>query len=309
MIRRGENYMRLGGPIFKQVNSIEAAVNEHKRLGFGASYVNYIADNSEREEYKQAFAEADIVLAEFAAYCINILDTDFKLRQKNIDEICRRLEQAEMMGAKCCVMHGGSIETGGWGKANPENLSERSFIQTVRIVQDIIDRVKPASTKLVMETESYLFPDGPEEYLRLIEAIDRPGFAAHLDPVNIIASPRRFYRNGQFIKKCIALLGDNIISCHAKDLNMASVYPTIKIDETYIGDGVLDYDTYLTEVNKMDPAPTMMIEHLNETQLIRGLKYIYSKAAENNIVFRGSENRCELSEKAAGEVYFAPHQE
>ena len=300
--------MRLGGPIFKQVNSIEEAVNEHKRLGFGASYAKYIADASEREAYKQAFAEADIVLAEFGAYCINILDTDPKIRQENIDEICRRLEQAEAMGAKCCVMHGGSIETGGWGKANPENLSEKSFIETVKIVQDIVDRVKPETTKLVMETESYLFPDGPEEYLRLIDAIDRPGFAVHLDPVNIIASPRRFYKNGQFIKECIALLGNHIISCHAKDLNMAPIYPTIKIDETYIGDGVLDYDTYLTEINKMNPAPTMMIEHLNEAQLIRGLKFIYGKAAENNIVFEGSEKRQELSEENASEEYFAPHQ-
>jgi len=59
--------MRLGGPIFKKVQSVEEAVAEHKRLGFGASYVRYVEDNAEREEYKKAFAEADIVLAEFGA--------------------------------------------------------------------------------------------------------------------------------------------------------------------------------------------------------------------------------------------------
>lgn len=300
--------MRLGGPIFKKALSVEEAVAEHQRLGFGASYVSYIEDQSERDEYKQAFAEADIVLAEFGAYCINILDTDPKVRQANIDEICRRLEKADQMGAHCCVMHGGSIETGGWGKANPENLSEKSFIETVKIVQDIIDQVKPTTTKLVMETESYLFPDGPEEYLRFIDAIDRQEFAVHLDPVNIIASPRRFYKNGQFIRECIALLGKHIVSCHAKDLNMAPIYPTVKIDETYIGDGVLDYDTYLNEINRLNPTPTMMIEHLNESQLIKGLKFIYRKAAENNIVFEGSANRGELSEENTSEEYFAPHQ-
>lgn len=300
--------MRLGGPIFKTVTSVEEAVSEHKRLGFGASYVSYIEDKAERDEYKKAFAESDIVLAEFGAYCINILDTDAKLRQANIDEICRRLENAEEMGARCCVIHGGSVETGGWGKANPENLSEKSFIETVGIVQGILDRVNPKTAKLVMETESYLFPDGPEVYLRLINTVDRKGFAVHFDPVNIISSPRRYYFNGLFIKKCLALLGEHVVSCHAKDLNMAPIYPTVKIDETYIGDGVLDYNAYLGAISKLAPAPTMMIEHLNESQLIKGLKFIYRKAEENGIVFEGSQDRGELNEENAGQEYFAPHQ-
>jgi sugar phosphate isomerase/epimerase len=299
--------MRLGGPIFKKVRSVEEAVAEHKRLGFGASYVKYVDDNAEREEYKRAFGEADIVLAEFGAYCINILDTDPKLRQKNIDEICRRLEKADAMGARCCVIHGGSVETGGWGKANPENVSERSFIETVNIVRGIIDRVRPATAKLVMETESYLFPDGPEEYLRIIDAVGRKEFAVHFDPVNIIASPRRYYFNGQFIRKCLALLGEHVVSCHAKDLNMAPIYPTVRIDETYIGDGVLDYNAYLRAIAKLDPAPTLMIEHLNESQLVKGLKFIYRKAEENGIVFEGSQGRGEISEENAGTEYFAPH--
>lgn len=300
--------MRLGGPIFKKTTSVAELVTEHKRLGFGAAYVKYVEDKHEREEYRKALAEADIVPAEFGAYCINILDTNPKLRQANIDEICRRLEQADAMGARCCVIHGGSVETGRWGTANPENLSEKSFIETVKIVQGIIDRVKPDTTKLVMETESYLFPDGPEEYLRIINAVDRREFGVHFDPVNIIASPRRYYFNGQFIRKCLALLGDHVISCHAKDLNMAPVYPTVKIDETFIGDGVLDYDTYLREIRKLNRVPTLMIEHLNESQLIRGLKFIYRKAEENGIVFEGSADRVELSEENAGKEYFAPHQ-
>jgi sugar phosphate isomerase/epimerase len=301
--------MRLGGPIFKKVNGFEEEVALHKKLGFGAAYCKYIEHPSEREAYKLAFAEADIVLAEFGAYCINILDTDAVLRQKNIDEICRRLEQSDEMGARCCVIHGGSVETGGWGDANPLNMSEKSFAETVTIVQGILDSVEPQTTKLVMETESYLMPDSPEIYARLIEAIDRPSFAVHLDPVNIISSPWRYYNNAQFIKRCFAILGPWIVSCHAKDLNMPPKHATVRIDETYIGDGVLDYDTYLKEIDKLTPPPTLMIEHLNESQLIKGLKYIFKKAEQAGITFEGSEQREELLdvEGSSGE-WFAPHQ-
>ena len=300
--------MRLGGPIFSQVDSAEEAVTLHRKLGFGAAYCKYIEDPIKREEHIKAFAEADIVLAELGAYCINILDTDKVLRQQNIDEICKRLEWADEMGVRCCVMHGGSIQTDGWGNANPLNLSEKSFAETVEIIQSIIDRVKPQKTRLVMETESYLLPDSPEIYARLIEAIDRPQFAVHLDPVNIISSPRRFYNNAQFIKRCFALLGSWIVSCHAKDLNMPPKHATVQIDETYIGDGVLDYNTYLTEIDKLKPNPTLMIEHLNESQMIKGLKFIFSKAQEVGITFEGSQFREELAEvqNDSGE-WFAPH--
>lgn len=300
--------MRLGGPIFRKVDRFEEEVALHKKLGFGAAYCKFIEGQSQREEYKQAFAEADIVLAEFGAYCINILDTDFAVRQKNIYEICRRLEYADEMGVRCCVIHGGSVETGDWGNANPLNMSEKSYAETVSVVQGILDRVKPQTTKLVMETESYLLPDSPEIYARMIEAIDRPGFAVHLDPVNIISSPWRFYNNARFIKNCFALLGPWIVSCHAKDLNMPPKHATVQIDETFIGDGVLDYATYLQEIDKLNPAPTMMIEHLNESQLIKGLKFIFKKAEDVGITFEGSENREELADVAdsSGE-WFAPH--
>ena len=282
--------MRLGGPIFQPFTTIAAEVALHQQLGFGAAYCRYIADNTQRSTYKQAFAEADIVLAEFGAYCIKILDTNPVLRQKNIDEICRRLEYADEMGVRCCVMHGGSVETGDWGNANPLNMSEKSFYETVTAIQSILDRVQPTTTKLVIETESYLLPDSPEIYARLIEAVDRPGFAVHLDPVNIIASPRQFYYNAQYIKQCFSILGPWIVSCHAKDITMPAKHATVQINETFIGDGMLDYATYLTEIEKLNPAPTLMIEHLDEQQLHQGLQFIFAQAAAIGITFEGARH-------------------
>ncbi len=283
--------MRLGGPIFQQFTTITEEIALHQQLGFGAAYCRYIEDKTQRSTYKQAFAEADIALAEFGAYCINILDTNPVLRQKNIDEICCRLEYADEMGVRCCVMHGGSVETGDWGNANPLNMSEKSFYETVTAIQSILDRTQPTTTKLVIETESYLLPDSPEIYARLIENVDRPGFAVHLDPVNIIASPRQFYSNAQYIKQCFRILGPWIVSCHAKDINMPAKHATVQINETFIGDGMLDYATYLTEIEKLNPAPTLMIEHLDEQQLSQGLQFIFAQAANIGITFEGADRR------------------
>jgi sugar phosphate isomerase/epimerase len=276
--------MRLGGPVFDTADDPKALVDYHKKFSFSAAYVRPINDPVKLAEIRVAFAEANIVLAEYGAYGINLLETNLTLRQKNIDEICHRLEYSDQAGVRCCVIHGGSYETGGWGKPNPANLSEKAFEETVKVVQSIVDSVQPAHAKLVMETEKYVFPDDPDLYQRLVKAIDRPAFGVHLDPVNIVSSPKLFYTNSTFIADCFAKLGSYIVSCHAKDVTTVDHYP-YHITETYAGDGFLDYGVYLTELSKLPTDVPLMIEHLNAEQLPKAVDYLLRKAEEVGVSF------------------------
>lgn len=277
--------MRLGGPVFSDTKAPEALIRLHRDRGFSAAYSPYLADRAEREEFKHAFREAGIVLAEFGAFCLNISDPDADQRERHIAEICRRLRRADEMGALCCVMHGGSYNNQGCVKAHRENFSDRHVEYNVRTIQRILDEVQPQTTKLVLETESYVLPDSPELYLRMIRWIDRPSFAAHLDPVNLTLSPRRFYHSGDFIRRCFACLGAQLVSCHAKDTNLVD-HATSQLTETCLGDGGLDYDTYLTELSRLPQEPPLMIEHLTAEQLPRALAYIQTKAAALGLAFR-----------------------
>jgi len=276
--------MRLGGPVFNTSDDPQSLVESHQKNGFSAAYMPRIDDKGKLAEICAAYAEANILLAELGAYGINILDTDPALRQKNIDEICRRLAYADEVGVRCCVIHGGSYQTGGWGKPNPDNFSERAFAETVQAVQTIVDRVQPIRSKLVMETEKYVFPDDPDVYLRLIEAIDRPGFGVHLDPINIVSSPKLLYANGAFVRECFAKLGPHIVSCHSKDVTTIDKYP-YHITETYSGNGLLDYTAYLTELAQLDDDIPLMIEHLSAEQLPEARDFLLQKAQEAGVSF------------------------
>lgn len=276
--------MRLGGPAFDVPEEPQALVDFHRENGFSAAYMKRIDDKTKRDEIAAAYTEANIIMAEYGAYGINILETDSTLRQKIFDEICDRLAYADEVGVRCCVIHGGSYETGGWGKPNPENFSDRAFDDTVKAVQTIVDKVQPTQAKLVMETEKYVFPDDPDIYLRLIEAIDRDGFGVHLDPINIVSSPKLLYSNGDLVKACFDKLGPHIVSCHSKDVTTIDHYP-YHITESYTGDGQLDYDTYLTELAKLDDDIPMMIEHLNAEQLPLARDFLMEKADALGLAF------------------------
>lgn len=282
--------MRLGGPVFRQTKDVKELVAIHQSLGYSAAYSPYIEDAHERDEFKSAFKEADIVLAELGAYCLNISDPNATQQEANIREIIRKLQQAEEMGARCCVMHGGSYNNAGCVFGHPNNFSRENIEHNVKVIQRILDEVQPKVTKLVLETESYVLPDGPDLYLEILKEINRPGFAVHLDPINLMVSPRHVYNSGDFIRDCFAKLGPYIVSCHAKDTNLIE-HATVQITETYVGNGTLDYDAYLTELSQLHQDTSLMIEHLSEQELSTALSYVFGKAEALGLSFLHAEKR------------------
>lgn len=287
---RTDDKLRVGGVCFAESKDPQSLVDYHLRRGFSAAYDPGVEDEGQLEEIKAAFEEAGIVIAETPAYAINILDTDPELREKNIEEICRRLERAERVGSLCCVAHGGTVSTGGWFAHNPENFSQESFDTTVKIVRRIVDAVRPENAKLVLETESRLLPDSPEIYLKLVEAVDRSEFAVHLDPFNITSSPRRFYFSGDFIRRCFRKLGPHIVSCHAKDIQMVED-SQVHFRETFTGNGGIDYRAYISEIVKLENDVPMMMEHYPERQQDWGYEYICEQAAAVDVPVRHAELR------------------
>ncbi len=287
---RTDNKLRVGGQCFATDKTPEGLVTYHLRHGFSAAYDPGVEDTVLLEEIKAAYREAGIVIAETGAYALNILDTNPVLREQNFEKTCRRLERAERVGSLCCVGHGGTVSTGGWFAHNPENFSQASFDTTVSMVQRILDTVNPEHTTYVLETESRLLPDSPEIYRELVEAIDRPRFGVHLDPFNIISSPRRFYFSDDFIRQCFRLLGPYLVSCHSKDIKMVKDSQT-HFHETFTGDGEIDYRAYIAEIVKLEQDVPMMIEHFPERQQDWGYGYIVEQAAAVGVTVRNAELR------------------
>ncbi len=198
-LEKPNHKLRLGGVCFAD-KTPQALVDFHLRNGFSAAFDPNVEDEGLMAEILAAFREADIVIAETPAFGINIADPNDELREANLDRICRRLERAERVGARCCVAHGGTPNTPRMWQHNPANFGQANIDRCVEGIQRILDAVQPQNTKFVLETESRILPDSPDIYLEMIQAVDRPGFAVHLDPVNITSSPRRFYCSGDFIR-------------------------------------------------------------------------------------------------------------
>ena len=242
----------------------------------------YDTDDATLDAYIQAAADAGIGFAEVGAWS-NPIDPDPEKARKAIDHCQKALYRAERLGARCCVNIVGSRNPEKWDGPHPDNFNSETFDLIVQSVREILDAVNPKRTFYCLETMPWIFPSSPDEYLDLIKAIDRPGFGVHFDPVNMINCPVRAYRSGEFIRECFKKLGPYIKSCHAKDFKLQN-HLTLHIDEFLgPGAGMLDYDVYLTELSKLDPNTTLVIEHIPVEEYPVAMEYLHSKLSKLNL--------------------------
>ena len=278
--------IRLGGPIFLKSSDPRELAREHRKLGYSAAYCPEakIEDTALLREIEKAFAAENVVIAEVGAW-VNMLDPDAAKRAKNLRYVVERLALAEAVGARCCPDIAGSYNPTVWYGPHPKNLSREFFDATVENCRHVIDEVKPKRTRFTIEMMGWSLPDGPESYLKLIRAVDRAGFAVHMDVCNGINSPAKFYRSGDFIPECFRTLGPWIVSCHAKDLQWI---PELNVHflEVIPGRGEVDYRTYLTELSKLPVDAPLMLEHLKTAEEYdEGKRYIMKVGSELGLAF------------------------
>lgn len=256
----------LGGPVFEKYNSPEEWIKALQELRYRAAYcpINPGADSITINAYKDVAKKAGIVISEVGAWS-NPIDPDDEKRKAALEKCIRSLELADEIGAKCCVNISGSRNPNQWAGPHKDNLTPETFDLIVETTRKIIDAVHPTNTFFALETMPWAYPDSVESYQKLIKAIDRKQFGVHFDPVNLVVSPQIYFKNGEMIKHAIKVLGPNIKSCHAKDILLKEDELTPHLPEVRIGLGNLNYQVFLTELNKLNPVP-LMLEHLNSAE-------------------------------------------
>ena len=278
--------IRLGGPIFLKSDDPRELAREHRRLGYSAAYCPEAkaGDTARVREIEEAFAAENVVIAEVGAW-VNMLDPDAEKRAKNLRYVTERLALAEAVGARCCPDIAGSYNPKVWYGPNPKNLSQEFFDATVENCRRVIDEVQPKRTKFTIEMMGWSLPDGPDSYVKLVRAVDRSGFAVHLDVCNGINCPEKIYRNREFIAECFRKLGPWITSCHAKDLQWIPEM-NVHFVEVIPGRGEVDYRAYLTELAKLPVDAPLMLEHLKTAEEYdEGKRYIMKVAQETGLSF------------------------
>ena len=283
-VSTGPNPIRLGGPVPGDFTDPAGWVKAVKSLRYSAAYcpVQPGAPGEQIKAFRSEAKNSNILVAEVGAWS-NCLDPDETKRKEAIRRNVDSLQLADEIGAACCVnISGARGEI--WDGPYVGNYAKDTFNLIVETVRYIIDQVKPVNAFYALETMPYMLPDSPDTYLELIKAVGRKQFAAHLDPVNMISSPQRYYNNGLFLKECFAKLGPYIKSIHAKDITILPKL-TVHLEERRPGLGSLDYAVFLEETAKLKDIP-FMLEHLEKQEDYKlAADYVREIGLKSGVVF------------------------
>lgn len=270
--------MRLG--ISSSLNGLNPGQWADKLIALGCKSVVFPVDCTAPKEliaeYVKEASTHDLMIAEVGIWR-NAISEDKAEADKNMDYSIGQLKLADQIGARCCVNVAGAIGGPRWDGGYRENFSQYAFDRTVRMIQEIIDTVKPSNTYFSIESMPWMIPSSPQEYMKLIEAVNRDRFAAHLDVINMINCPERYFFSTEFLHECFEILGSSIKSCHLKDIKLLDDY-TFQLRECACGEGTFDFVKYMQLATELDPDMPMIIEHLkSDTDYESSTQYVLSE--------------------------------
>ena len=266
------------------VDDVQALARAHRERGLSAAYCPQVSvDDGDRiRAIRTAFAAEDVVIAEVGGWR-NMLHPDPAEGRRERQRMADYLAIADEVGALCAITCIGSPGGPGQGSHDAFNFTPEAFDAAVDNARWLIDTVKPKRARFVYEIYPFSVADSPRNIRRLIDTVDRPEFAAHMDLVNLINTPRRYYENAAVAREAVRLFGDRIVSAHAKDLAMQEDVSVI-MHEVRPGCGNIDYAAYLRVLHDLPQTVPLMIEHLHtQREYDLGVHYIKQVAAAEQI--------------------------
>ena len=266
--------MRLGTSSPLKHGSAEEWAKNQIALGCRAVVFPLSSNDPEEKikEYVNAARKHDLLIAEVGIWR-NAMSPDPEDRKAQRDFSVNQLKLADRIGARCAVNVAGALGPR-WDGHYKENFSAETRKEIVKMVQEIIDRAEITNTYFTLEPMPWMIPTGPEDYVRLIEEVDRDRFAVHMDIINMTNSLERYYGAEEFIGRCAELLGNRIRSCHIKDVHLKEEY-TFQLEECAPGKGEYPLRYYVERMNRIDPDMPVILEHLNtDEEYITYMNYL-----------------------------------
>ncbi len=216
----------------------------------------------------------------------NLMTDDAEARRERIETVRTLLRKAEVMRCGCVVTLVGTKDPSDAVLApHPYMYTDDCRREFRDIVLRILDGLDLQATRYVIEPWHNTFFYQPEDIRSFIDSVDHPAFGLHLDQMNLV-SQKYFYKTTELIDRTFDLLANTVASVHLKDIRCDHRHMFLKWDEVHIGDGVMDYATYLKHLSQLPSDTPCFCEHMSEeSDYVLNFSRLHDLAAEVGLRF------------------------
>ncbi|MFC1552356.1 sugar phosphate isomerase/epimerase family protein [Candidatus Latescibacterota bacterium] len=284
-LQPGSTPVRLGAYMGRQEGEgLTEMIKRFREAGTSGTMANaeawLAASDSDVTEFKAALEKYDVAVFEVPGYT-NMIDPSPTKRQRLLKKITECIEAAERIGCPMVGTISGSCDPVKWINVHPDNWTAETWKLLVESCNQVLRDTAGMKAALGMEAQVTTNIDGPEAHKRLIEDVG-PRCMVNFDPANMI-SLANYYHTTDLINRSFDLLGETIIGAHAKDTVIWPDTQTVHVQEVCPGRGVMDFETYLIRLSRMDWPRTLCPEHLPEDQYPEAREHIRTVAAKAGV--------------------------
>jgi sugar phosphate isomerase/epimerase len=281
--------MRLGGFYGAEtIADLEPLCEDLDRHGLSAiAAPDRLSEMSVEEcaEFGYAARDVGIVVGETGMW-ENLMTRDEDLREARIEKVRTLLMKADAMGCRCVISLVGSLHpSDSFVAPHPYMVTDDAKREFRDIVLRVLDGLDLKTTCFAIEPWCNTFFYEPDDIAEFLASVDHPRLRLHLDQMNMI-SQKTYYDTTSLIERTFELLADRIVAAHLKDLRWDYEHFMLKWDEVLIGEGVLDYETYLTHLARLPADTPVFCEHLaGEEQYVENFARLRERAGRAGVEF------------------------
>lgn len=221
---------------------------------------------------RTAFAARGITIAAISG-TFNIIHPNHQVRRDGMRRLRVLAAACAGLGTSTITLSTGTRNAENMWHHHPDNGTTEAWQETVAAMSTIAAIGEEFDLAMAFEPEVSNVVDSAQKARRLIDEVGSKHIKVVIDGANLFHTGE-LPRMAEILDEAFALLGDDIVLAHAKDLNQDGEAGNLPA-----GQGLLDYDRYVRLLDQVGYQGALVLHGLGEQQVDACVSFLRTKLA------------------------------
>jgi sugar phosphate isomerase/epimerase len=255
-----------------------------RALGFSGIFSRFRAndplttDREQAERARQLLADEGVALFQATGYWQLLIAEDETARREAVRVLQAALRLAGWLGARAIDTGPGSYHPAGPWWPHPANWTRTSRRQLMRSLRECASAAQDAGVYLSLEGHHNVTLESAEVTLAVLTAVDSPWVRCDYDSANWV-SLQSAYDTAGLLNTHFDLLGEWIVSCHAKDIWPEEERFSLHLQDGCPGRGKVDFRMLFRRMEALSPDYPVIAEG-NTTEELPAVSALFHGLAQ-----------------------------
>lgn len=228
-----------------------------RELGFSGIFTRFRKNNPHETTKAQARRVRDLLAGEglrlfqVTGYWQSLVTPDETKRREAVLTLQAALRLAGWLGSRGIDTGPGSMNPDGPWFPHPDNWTATAHRQLVKSLKECAQAAEDSGVYLSLEGHQLVTLESAEVTRDILDEVDSPWVCSDYDSANWITR-ETIYDTSRAINHHFDVLGDHIVSCHAKDIWIENRL-ALHLQDGCPGKGLMDFKTLFRRMEALSP--------------------------------------------------------